>query len=60
MFSTRPAWRDPKATFLDPVCESGVLLREIATRLGLGLADVIRDKQERLDHIFTKQLFASP
>ena len=50
-------WRDPKATFLDPVCKSGVFLREIAKRLDLGLADAIRDKQERLDHIFTKQIF---
>src|SRR5688572_4733985 len=50
-------WRDPSVTFLDPVCKSGVFLREIAKRLDLGLADTIRDKQERLNHIFTKQIF---
>ncbi len=50
-------WRDPRTTFLDPVCKSGVFLREIAKRLDLGLTDQIRDKQERLNHIFTKQLY---
>lgn len=50
-------WRDPKVTFLDPVCKSGVFLREIARRLDYGLAEVIPDKQARLDHIFAKQIF---
>ena len=26
-------WKDKSATFLDPVCKSGVLLREVARRL---------------------------
>lgn len=48
---------DPDATFLDPACKSGVFLREIAKRLLVGLEPVIHDLQERIDHIFHKQLF---
>ena len=48
---------NPNTTFLDPACKSGVFLREIAKRLNDGLVDVIPDLQERLDHIFHKQLF---
>ena len=50
-------WRNPKATFLDPVCKSGVFLREIAKRLDAGLAKAIPDKQDRINHIFTRQLY---
>lgn len=48
---------NPKTTFLDPVSKSGVFLREIAKRLMKGLEIQIPDQQERLDHIFTKQVF---
>ena len=48
---------DPNVTFLDPATKSGVYLREIAKRLIVGLEPVIPDLQERLDHIFHKQLF---
>lgn len=48
---------DPKTTFLDPAVKSGVFLREIAKRLLKGLEPVIPDLQERIDHIFHKQLF---
>lgn len=48
---------DPNTTFLDPACKSGVFLREIAKRLLIGLKDKIPDLQERVDHIFQKQLF---
>lgn len=44
-------------TFLDPCCKSGVFLREIAKRLIVGLEKEIPDLQERLNHIYTKQLF---
>lgn len=44
-------------TFLDPVCKSGVFLREIAKRLMKGLETEIPDQQERINHIFTKQVF---
>ena len=50
-------WCDKDATFLDPACKSGVFLREIAKRLMAGLEKEIPDKQKRIDHIFTKQLF---
>ena len=48
---------DPNATFLDPACKTGVFLREIAKRLIVGLADKIPDLQQRIDHIFHKQLY---
>lgn len=50
-------FRDPNTKFLDPACKSGVFLREIAKRLLVGLADQIPDLQQRVDHIFHKQLF---
>ena len=50
-------WSNPETTFLDPACKSGVFLREIAKRLIDGLEDKIPDIQERLDHIFQKQIY---
>ncbi|MDP2681350.1 MAG: Eco57I restriction-modification methylase domain-containing protein [Deltaproteobacteria bacterium] len=50
-------WSDKNAKFLDPVCKSGVFLREIAKRLMIGLEKVIPDKQKRINHIFKNQLF---
>lgn len=47
--------RDTK--FLDPACKTGVFLREIAKRLIKGLEPQFPDLQERIDHIFHKQLF---
>lgn len=48
---------DSNTTFLDPAVKSGVFLREIAKRLLVGLEPVFPDLQERIDHIFKKQLF---
>lgn len=48
---------DPDATFLDPACKTGVFLREIAKRLLVGLENKIPNLQERIDHIFHKQLY---
>jgi site-specific DNA-methyltransferase (adenine-specific) len=50
-------WQNPNATFLDPVSKSGVFLREIAKRLHKGLETQIPNKQKRVNHIFTKQIF---
>jgi len=50
-------WHDKNAKFLDPVCKSGVFLREIAKRLDAGLEKKIPNKQERINHIFRNQLF---
>ena len=43
--------------FIDPACKTGVFLREIAKRLIVGLEPQFPDLQERIDHIFHKQLF---
>ena len=56
----RELWSDPNATFLDPVSKTGVFLREMAKRLMEGLAGAIPDQQARINHIFTRQLFALP
>ena len=48
---------NPDTTFLDPACKSGVFLREIAKRLIAGLEPQFPDLQDRLDHIFHKQIF---
>lgn len=50
-------WSNPDAKFLDPVSKSGVFLREMAKRLMQGLENKIPDKQERINHIFSKQLY---
>ena len=50
-------WHDSSATLQDPACKSGVFLREIAKRLIEGLQEEIPDLQERIDHIFHKQLY---
>ena len=59
MLDTLPQelFQSKKTTFLDPVTKSGVFLREIAKRLNTGLENEIPDRQERLNHIFSKQLF---
>lgn len=50
-------FENPNATFLDPASKTGVFLREIAKRLLVGLEKQIPDLQERIDHIFHKQLY---
>ena len=50
-------FRNPDTTFLDPACKTGVFLREIAKRLIEGLEPQFPDLQERIDHIFHKQLY---
>lgn len=50
-------WANPEARFLDPVCKTGVFLREMAKRLMQGLENIIPDKQERINHIFQNQLY---
>lgn len=47
----------PETKFMDPACKSGVFLREIAKRLLKGLEPLIPDLQQRIDHIFGKQLY---
>lgn len=50
-------WSNRETTFLDPFCKSGIFLREIARRLDDGLKDNIPDRQERINHIMTRQVF---
>lgn len=50
-------WQDRNARFLDPVCKSGVFLREIAKRLMVGLETQIPDRQQRINYIYRNQLF---
>ncbi len=50
-------WSNPDAKFLDPVCKSGVFLREIAKRLDKGLGKKIKDRQKRIDHILKNQIY---
>jgi len=50
-------WSDRNITFLDPCCKSGVFLREIAKRLINGLENEIPDREKRVNHIFTNQIF---
>ncbi|CDZ25768.1 Eco57I restriction endonuclease, partial CDS, partial [Neorhizobium galegae bv. officinalis] len=50
-------WADSSIRFLDPFTKSGVFLREIATRLIVGLAEEIPELQTRVDHILTRQVF---
>ena len=50
-------WSDKNVTFLDPMCKSGVFLREIAKRLNVGLKTAIPNERKRVNHIFRNQLF---
>src|SRR5664279_3444139 len=50
-------WADPSLRFLDPFTKSGVFLREITSRLVLGLKVEIPDLEARVEHIFTRQVF---
>ena len=50
-------FKDPNVKFLDPATKTGVFLRETAKRLIVGLEPVFPDLQERIDHIFHKQLY---
>lgn len=50
-------FENPDTKFLDPACKSGVFLREIAKRLLKGLEPQMPDLQERIDHIYQKQIY---
>jgi site-specific DNA-methyltransferase (adenine-specific) len=50
-------WSNPNVKILDPTCKSGVFLREAAKRFNDGLKTIIKNKQERANHIFNNQLY---
>lgn len=49
-------WSNPDIKILDPVCKTGVLLRECAGRLMVGLEKHFPDEVERREHIFKNML----
>jgi hypothetical protein len=50
-------WANKTVRFLDPFTKSGVFLREITSRLTVGLVQEIPDLQDRVNHILSKQVF---
>ncbi|MCK9516208.1 MAG: Eco57I restriction-modification methylase domain-containing protein [Ottowia sp.] len=50
-------WANPHVRFLDPCTKSGVFLREITSRLTLGLQEHIPNLRDRVAHILQKQVF---
>lgn len=59
MLDTLPQdlFENPDTTFLEPACKTGVFLREIAKRLINGLQKQIPNLNDRMEHIFKKQLY---
>ena len=53
----RNLWANPNARVLDPFVKTGVFLREATRRFNDGLASLIPDPQERVNHILTKQIY---
>ena len=53
-------WSNPDLKWLDPVCKTGIFLREAASPLMDGLAEVIEDEEQRRRHIFNEALAMTP
>lgn len=52
-------WGKVDYVWLDPVCKSGIFLREAAARLLEGLGDQIPNFEERRDHIYRHMLWGT-
>lgn len=52
-------WGDAEHRWLDPVCKSGIFLREVAARLLEGLSHQIPDFEERREHIYRDMLWGT-
>lgn len=50
-------WSNPNLKILDPVCKTGVFLRECARRFMLGLTDSFPDAHKRREHILRNMLY---
>ena len=50
-------WSNPETKILDPVCKTGIFLREAASKLNKGLKNKIKDDKKRIDHILKNQIF---
>lgn len=53
------ALSNPKTTYCDPQCGTGTIMLKLADVLMDKLTDAIPDEKERLEHIFTNQIFLS-
>ena len=49
-------WEDENVKFLDPVCKTGVFLREITSRLINGLEKKMPNLEKRINHILRNQV----
>jgi site-specific DNA-methyltransferase (adenine-specific) len=61
MLDTLPkkVWSEPGYRWLDPFSKSGVFLREVASRLLVGLAKWEPDFEKRRDHIYRNMLWGA-
>lgn len=50
-------WTDPNLKILDPVCKTGVFLREASKRLNEGLKNKFKNEAQRIKHILTNQIY---
>jgi hypothetical protein len=50
-------WQDPTKTFLDPSMGTGTFYMSLLQRLDRGLEGTLPDREERLQHIMSAQLF---
>ena len=50
-------WSNPAYKWLDPFCKSGVFLREVASRLLIGLGEWQPDFNKRREHIFRNMVY---
>lgn len=50
-------WSNPEYKWLDPATKSGSILREVARRLMIGLADWEPDAEKRAEHILRNMLY---
>lgn len=53
----KEVWSNPELKFLDPVCKTGIFLRECVKRLMIGLESSIPDEEKRREHIFKNMLY---
>ena len=50
-------WSNPDIKILDPVCKTGIFLREAASKFNKGLKNKIKDDKKRIDHILKNQIY---
>jgi site-specific DNA-methyltransferase (adenine-specific) len=50
-------WSNPDIKVLDPVCKTGIFLREAAQRFNEGLKNKIKNDKKRIEHILKNQIY---